>query len=70
MVCVAGGARLDLKEIPTMPKLRMDRLTDLARRLRERARVLRGEIRETLLRSEHEHHKDHQRPRGRRRSRS
>ena len=41
-----------------MPKLRMDRLTDLDRRLRERARVLRGEIRETLLRSEHEHHKD------------
>jgi DnaK suppressor protein len=28
------------------------------RRLRERARTLRGEIRDALLRSEHEHHKD------------
>jgi RNA polymerase-binding protein DksA len=31
---------------------------ELERMLRERERALRGEIRETLLRSEHEHHRD------------
>lgn len=41
-----------------MVELRKDRLIELDRRLRERERALRDEIRDTLLRTEHEHYKD------------
>jgi DnaK suppressor protein len=41
-----------------MSKLRNDRFLELDRMLREREETLRREIRETLLRSAGEHHKD------------
>jgi RNA polymerase-binding transcription factor DksA len=41
-----------------MDELTIDQVAEIGRRLRERERTLRGEIREALLRSEHEHHKD------------
>lgn len=41
-----------------MTSLARSEVKELERMLRERELALRGEIRETLLRSEHEHHKD------------
>ncbi len=41
-----------------MGNLARNETMELERMLRERERTLRAEIRETLLRSEHEHHKD------------
>jgi RNA polymerase-binding protein DksA len=41
-----------------MTELTRERMVELERALRERARVLRNEIRETLLRSDEERHKD------------
>jgi DnaK suppressor protein len=41
-----------------MSKLTRDQVVEFERMLRERERVLRAEIRETLLRSENEQHKD------------
>lgn len=41
-----------------MSELTHDQTAELGRMLREREGTLRAEIRETLLRSEHEHHKD------------
>lgn len=41
-----------------MDKLARNEVVELERMLRERQLALRGEIRATLLRSEHEHHKD------------
>jgi RNA polymerase-binding protein DksA len=41
-----------------MDDLARNEIRELERMLRDRERTLRAEIRETLLRSEHEHHKD------------